>query len=158
MAIEGIGKAPGKGGGRNAKLRAPTVYKTEVFERIDRLSRDPEQTRRAIESLRSGSGLLDVASEAGAIGGGDGRREHLERHWLGSETDREVLRRALVRAGELVLEHRVPADVYWVFAGDRREVGVSYSGQQVTVIVVTPFPDVETEGAAPDHPAIEIFR
>jgi hypothetical protein len=144
--------------GAAAKAKLPTVYKTDVFERIDRASEDPDVLRRAVEALKKGASLLEVGAQSGTVRGDEEREGHLDAHWLGDEHERGVLTRALVRAGELALEHGVPIDAYWVFAGSCREIGVCYNGRQVTMLVATPFPDVPTEGEAPPHPKIEIFR
>lgn len=141
-----------------AKARAPLVHKTRVFEAIDAASRSPETLQRALDALRSGRDLLDVGAASGTVEGDAERREHLDAHWLGDEADRAVLRDALCRAAELCVEYGIPADCYWVFAGSERSVSVSRSAEQVTVLVVTPHPDIETEGEAPCHPSIEIFR
>lgn len=146
------------GGGHNAKARLPTIFKTRVFEEIDRISGDPAAVRAAVASLRDGAALLQTAVERGAVEDDAERRAHLEAHWIGDPAQQEVLRRALVRAGELAIEHRVPLDTYFVFAGAKREIAVSWNERQVTMIVVTPFPDVPTGGDAAPHPRIEIFR
>lgn len=140
-----------------AKEKPPTLFKTEVLEGIDRASQDPALLRRALDALREGVPLLEIGTRTDTVRGDDDRRAHLDAHWLGDEHDRGVLTRALIRAGELALEHGVPIDAYWVFAGSRREIGVSFNERQVTLLIVTPFPDIPTQGEAQPHPRIEIF-
>ena len=141
-----------------AKRKPPTVFKTRVFDLIDQLSGNPDVLRRAVGDLRKGASLIHVAVRSDAIEDDEERKRHIEEHWIGGEHEQQVLAQALIRAGELALERGTPVDAYWVFAGSRFEVAVSHNEQQVTLLVVTPFPDVPTEGDAPPHPRIEIFR
>jgi hypothetical protein len=140
-----------------AKSRPPTVFKTRVFDLIDQLSGNPDILATAVGALQKGSSLIDVGVLCGAIEDDEERKGHLEEHWIGGEREQRVLSRALIRAGELALERGVPVDAYWVFAGCRLEVAVSPGPRQVTLLVVTPFPDIPTDGDAPPHPRIEIF-
>ena len=141
-----------------AKLRPRTVWKTEVFRTIDRLSRDRAAVERALDDLRRGESMVEVGVRNRLIKGGDDRMRHLAEHWLGDEQAGRVLRRGLIRAAELALERGLPIDAYWVFAGSNLEVAVSANDRQITLIVVTPFPDVPTEGEEPAQPGIELFR
>jgi hypothetical protein len=140
------------------KENLPTVFKTRVFDLIDRASQNREVLSQALSELKQGKSLLEVGISAGTIEGDEDRRRHLDAHWLGNQHERSVLSRALIRAGDLALEHRMPIDIYWVFAARRFEVAVSWNRQQVTVLVIRPFPNIPTHGEAPDHPQIEIFR
>jgi len=143
-------------GGR--KRRPRRVWKTEVFRAIDRLSRDRAAVERALEDLRRGGPMVEVGARNRLIEGGDERMRHLAEHWLGDEQAGRVLRRGLIRAAELALERDLPIDAYWVFAGSSLEVAVSANDRQITLLVVTPFPDVPTEGEEPAQPGIELFR
>ena len=143
---------------RLAKPKPPTVYKTRVLDLIDRLSKDPDVLRRSIDQLKKGDSLIQVGAVSGVVEGDDQRKDHIEQHWLGDARRQQVFATALIRAGELALERGLPIDAYWVFAGSRFEVAVSHNREQVTLLVVTPLPDVPTQGDAPPHPRIEIFR
>jgi len=145
-------------GSGEAKGRPRTVWKTEVFRTIDRLSRDRAAVERALGDLRRGESMLEVGARNRLIEGGDERMRHLAEHWLGDEQAGRVLRRGLIRAAELALERDLPIDAYWVFAGSSLEVAVATNDRQITLIVVTPFPDVPTEGEEPAQPGIELFR
>jgi hypothetical protein len=140
-----------------AKVKPPGVFKTGVFELIDRISENPEVLKRAVRELKKGKSLIEVGVLSGVIEDDEERKRHLEEHWIGGRRDQQVLTRAVIRAGELCLERGVPADAYWIFAGSRLEVAVSHNDRQVTVLVVTPYPDVRTEGEAPPHSRIEMF-
>jgi hypothetical protein len=140
------------------KLRPSTVCKTLVFELIDRLSTDREALASAVEALRSGESLIEAGVLSGVIEDDDERKGHIGAHWIGGQAEQRVLTEGLIRAGELALEKSVPVDAYWVFAGNQFEVAVSHNQQQVTLLVVTPYPDVPTQGDAPPHARIEIFR
>jgi hypothetical protein len=125
-----------------AKQKAPTVWKTEVFQLIDRLSSDRALLERAVTALRDGASLVDVGVASRALEGDDERKKHVAKHWLGDERLQRVLGQALLRAGELALERRLPIDAYWVFAGKRPRAAVSWNDRQVTLIVVRPAPTI----------------
>ena len=154
--------APKKAGA--AKLKPPTVYKTRVFDLIDRVSGDRALLERAVAALRDGASLVDVGVASGTIEDDRKRKTHLDEHWLGGKPAQRVLGQALLRAGELALERRLPIDAYWVFAGKRLRAAVSWNEQQVTLIVVRPLPKVPRKLRAAKraktkpHPRIENFR
>jgi hypothetical protein len=135
----------------------PTVAKTRVFELIERLSGNRELLERSVTALRAGGSLLDVGVLSGAIEGDAKRKAHLEEHWIGGERAQRVLGQALLRAGELALERRLPVDAYWVFAGRRLEAAVCHNERQVTLIVVTPYPSNGGMKLLQPRPYIEIF-
>jgi hypothetical protein len=51
-----------------------------------------------------------------------------------------VLRSGLIRAVEIVLEHKLPLDCYWVLGADQIKVAICKSDSQVTVLFLSPTP------------------
>jgi hypothetical protein len=134
-----------------------TVAKTRVFDLIGRLSTDPDALQPVVEALRNGTSLIEAGVLGNVIEDDEQRKAHIGAHWIGGDREQRILAQALVRAGELALQDGVPIDAYWVFAGDQFEAAVCRSQQQVTVLVVTPYPNVPTEGEAPPDTRIDVF-
>jgi hypothetical protein len=149
-------------GGRSAKLKARTVWKTEVWKHIEGLSRDRTALENAVNALKGSASLIEIGVRNGSIGDDSDRARHIEEHWLGDDRSQRVLREGLIKAGERALELGVPVDAYWVFAGERLEVAVASNERQVTLLVVTPFPGdaggFASEEEAPPQDGIEIIR
>jgi hypothetical protein len=151
---------------RKANSKPPTVWKTRVFELIDRVSSDRALLERAVAALRSGASLVDVGVASRTIDDDPDRKQHLADHWLDGKRLQRVLGQALLRAGELALEHRIPIDAYWVFSGKRPRAAVSWNDRQVTLIVVRPAPKIPrklragklVDAKARPEPQIEQFR
>jgi hypothetical protein len=149
-------------GGRSVKLKARTVWKTEVWKLIDGISRDRTALENAVNALKGPASLIELGVRNGYIGDDPDRARHIEEHWLGDAHGQRVLREGLIKAGERALELGVPVDAYWVFAGDRLEVAVSENERQITLLVVTPFPGdsggFASSEEAPPQDGIEIIR
>ncbi len=134
------------------------IAKGGILGRMDLLSRDRERVAKALAGLREDvevplvtlgvefGYVLDGRSEGKGVDGDEAR--HLAQHWFDPENGwwrdspdvEQIFRQALIKAGELALEHRLPVDTYWICAGERVEIDVTLSREQVTMIVKTPMP------------------
>ena len=148
-------------GGNAAKQILKRVRKTEVLKQIDELSKDRGALRKVVSDLRekSTAPLLEIGALHRCVDGDHERKQHLQEHWLADQHSEAVLREALLTAGERALELNLPTDSYWIFAGDRFEVAICESSQQITLLIVAPFPaGIRTEGEAPPQQGIQLFR
>jgi hypothetical protein len=144
------------------------VTKGTIFRRLDELSRNRDLVRRMVAALQNlpQVSIADLGVEHGYIKDNDEEAGHVRTHWLDSEgwfkdlgPVEPLLRAAMIKAGELVLEHDLPCDAYVVSGHDRLEVAVCKSDRQITLMVLSPVPPIEpTEKGLPDEEDIWMVR
>jgi uncharacterized membrane protein len=130
-----------------------TISKPPVLQRLDALSRNLLATEPFLKSLKTepGKSLVDIALAHKCIENNPDQAGCLRRFWFDRETgwwkdlppSEPVLRKALIRAAELALEHKLPLDCYWVLGADQIKVAICKSEQQITVLFLSPTPPAD---------------
>lgn len=142
-----------------AKAPLPPVWQDEILKRIGELSREPKILRAALRKLRleGTDGLLNVIARGGTEPLTKERRQHIEDHWL-KEGAKTMLRGA-IEACEASLMTGLPISAYWVFGHRETRVAVCQSGQQITLLVMRPYPEgIASQGEARTQWGISMIR
>jgi uncharacterized membrane protein len=125
-----------------------TIVKPPLLKRIDELSKnlllvDPLLKALKTETQRS---LVDIGVQHKCIDAASDEASCLRQRWFDHEHGwwkdlppaEAVLRRGLIRALELITEHKLPLDCYWVLGADQIKVTVSKSDHQITLLILSP--------------------
>jgi len=136
---------------------AHIIGKPETLQAIDRFSEmraqvDSAPILRLFRSKRTN--LVDIAEKYGLVRSAR-EAQHLRTHllnegkkgwWQHAQPIEPIVRQALLKTVELVRQHDLPVDAYWVCSGSGRnapvEASVAVSKQQITLIFHTPRPPV----------------
>ena len=142
------------------------VAKPLMLERLDEVLNDSNRRGPFAKDLRSGRRLVDIAADHG-IAKTDLEKRHLREDWFrawwpmaqghpgGVE---EVMRQGLIAAAEEADQLGLPVDCYWCCDPGHEhhrnghddpedgevEVSVSWSKSQITLMLQTPHPPVES--------------
>ena len=137
------------------KRKAPatgafSISKPPLLRRMDELSRRRDVVEAALHDLqrRGKASLLDLGLLHRYVRNTAAESAHLRRDWFDSTAGwwkdlpavEPVLRAAFVKAGKLILKHKLPVDAYWMRGGERFQVVITKSAQQITMLFVTPDP------------------
>ncbi len=156
-------------GPRSGPKRLPPIMKGEILRRMEQLARDRAVVSAMLRGLMNEPerSLVDLAIEHGYIKNSDEEAGHIRNDWFSPEGGwfpqiravEPVIRAGFIKAGELVLEHRLPVDAYVVAGYDRVEVVVCKSDQQITILVLCPqLPIAPGEAEAPGLEEIWVAR
>jgi uncharacterized membrane protein len=129
-----------------------TISKPPVLRRLDELSRNLLATEPFLRALKTSpnSPLVDLAIAHKCIEEGEQAR-CLRQRWFDREQGwwkdlppaEPIVRKGVIRAAEMALEHKLPLDCYWVLGGDQIKVAICKSGQQITVLFLSPLPPAD---------------
>ena len=146
------------------------IKKGPILAQLDRLSRqdgDDGELRRALAELRLAKerSIVDIGVKYGCVRGPEQAR-HVENWfnpakgwWADLQPIEPIVRRALIKAGELVRRHRCPADCYWIRSpGNRFEVAVCRSEAQISVFFLTPEPPARADARCDVYEPISVVR
>src|SRR5438093_1846373 len=137
-----------------------------MLERLDEVLNDAGRRARFANDLRSGRRLIDIAVDH-RIATTDLEKRHLREHWFGSWWPmaqahpggvEQVMRAGLIAAAEEAEQRRLLVDSYWCCDPGHEhhangahepedgevEMTVSWSKSQITLILQTPHPPVES--------------
>jgi uncharacterized membrane protein len=126
-----------------------TISKPPVLRRLDELSRNLLATEPFLKALKAEANrsLVDVAVTHKCIEEGEQARclrrcwfDHEEGWWKELPPAEPIVRKGLIRAAELALEHKLPLDCYWVLGADQIKVSICKSANQITVLFLSPLP------------------
>lgn len=130
-----------------------TICKPPVLQRLDAFSKNLLATEPFLKALKteSGKSLVDIAVAHRCIDDTAEQAGCLRRRWFDRETGwwkdlppaEPVVRKSLIRAAELALEHKLPLDCYWVLGADQIKVVLCKSDQQITVLFLSPAPPAD---------------
>jgi len=137
----------------------PSVSKPAILRRMDRLARDPKVMEAALHDLQTqpDKPLLDLGLLHQYVETAGGEAEHLRKDWFDHEHGwwqhlpaiEPIARAALIKAGELAVERRLPVDCYWIQGHDTFEVAICVSDVQITLLFMSPnIPPIVIPGAA----------
>jgi uncharacterized membrane protein len=125
-----------------------TIVKPPVLERLDELSKNLLLVEPLLKSLKMEMqrSLVDIGVQHKCLDAGSEEARCLRQRWFDHEQGwwkelppaEPVVRRGLVRALELITEHKLPLDCYWILGADQIKVTVSKSEHQVTVVFLSP--------------------
>lgn len=132
-----------------------TTLKPRVLKRVDALSKNLHLVEPLLKALKSETqrSLIDIGVEHECIADSADEAGCLRKQWLDRENGwwkdlppaEPVLRRGMIRALELVTEHKLPLDCYWVLGADTIKVAVCKGEHQVTMLVLSPSVPADTD-------------
>lgn len=147
------------------------LTKRPILKRLDELSKGDKQTFQNayadLNALPWNLGPQDLITlgkkPAYAVFKTLNEENHLSNHWFGNwwlaqQPTVPVIRRGLLKAFRLAIDHSKPLDCYWCCAGESFEVVCCLSDQQVTVIFTTPPPPGQHPTDFPDEENIWIVK
>ena len=127
-----------------------SVSKPAILKRLDKLSRNQALVRRSLADLRKKrkASLVELGLVYGHVPAKGTDAAHLRDDWFdqgggwwaGLGNVEATARKALIKAGQLVLRNKLPIDSYWVCGGDSIEFVVAKSDYQITFLIVSPSP------------------
>jgi uncharacterized membrane protein len=127
-----------------------TIVKLPMLRRLDDLSKNLHLLEPLLKSLKTDTqrSLVDIGIQHKCVEETNNEAGCLRQRWFDREQGwwkdlpaaEPVLRSGLIRAGELVLEHKLPLDCYWVLGADQIKVAICKSESQVTVLFLSPMP------------------
>lgn len=130
-----------------------TISKPPVLQQLDALSKNLLATEPFLKALKveTGKSLVDIAIAHKCIESTGDQAGCLRRFWFDSERgwwkdlppSEPILRKGVIRAAELVLEHKLPLDCYWVLGAEQIKVAVCKSEHQITVLFLSPMPPAD---------------
>lgn len=110
----------------------------------------PASAERAISLLEQCT-IVEIIEGSRSLGLSEAEKRHLLDDWFDptgwwptQQPIEPILRQALIKALQLVVKHEIPMDSYWICAGGDFEAYVAKSGQQVTLMLLTPPPPTWT--------------
>ena len=132
-----------------------TIIKPPVLKRLDELSKNLLLVEPLLKSLKAEMqrSLVDIGVQHKCVDAGSDEAKCLRQRWFDHEQgwwkelppSEPVVRRGLIRALELITEHKLPLDCYWILGADQVKVVVGKSEHQVTVLFLSPMvpPDAQ---------------
>jgi len=125
-----------------------TIVKPPLLKRIDELSKNLHLVEPLLKALKTETqrSLVDIGVQHKCIDAASDEASCLRQRWFDPEHGwwkdlppaEPVVRRGFIRALDLIIEHKLPLDCYWVLGADQVKVAVSKSEQQVTVLFLSP--------------------
>ncbi|HYD47223.1 MAG TPA: MauE/DoxX family redox-associated membrane protein [Terriglobales bacterium] len=142
-----------------------SVFKPPLLERLDEVLQS-DKLHEVVRDLRDDrvANLIDIGIRYQIITNAEGEEECLRQGWLDPVNGwwRElgelepILRRGLLRAGDMALRHKLPIESYWVIAGEGLRVAVAKGKRQINLLVISPTPPT-AEGRRWPPPAPDIL-
>ncbi|MBI3782189.1 MAG: hypothetical protein HY270_02190 [Deltaproteobacteria bacterium] len=150
----------------SAKRRGISISKPKILKRMEKLARDRSVVKAALHDLKTkpDASLLELGLVHGYVTSAKDA-QHLLDDWFDPEDgwwhelpeNESVLRKGLIKAGELVMRYKLPVDCYWVRGGERIELIVTKSAQQITLLFVSPPPPLKGSHAGKLSPGPDIW-
>ena len=128
------------------------IVKGPILKGLDKVSKKPNLNfAQILADLQSPMPLADICIKYGVIAAGGAEEQHLRTHWFNAngwwpqaQPIGPVVRKALIKAVELVRDKKLPLECYWICANMTNQgpvdVSVAASDQQITLLLLTPMP------------------
>jgi hypothetical protein len=150
----------------SVKRYGVSISKPKLLGRMERLARNQRVVRAALHDLKTkpGVSLLELGLQHGYVTSAHDA-QHLLNDWFDPEDgwwrelpeNESVLRKGLIKAGEILVRHKLPVDCYWLRGGDRIQLIITKSAHQITVVFVSPPPPTGSPVAGKFRPGAGIY-
>ena len=148
------------------KRQGISISKPRLLRRMEKLARNQRVVKAALHDLKTKPdvSLLELGLQHGYVTSAKDA-QHLLNDWFDPEDgwwrelpeNEAVLRKGLIKAGEILVRRRLPVDCYWLRGGERIQLIITVSAHQMTLLFVSPRPPSGSPVAGKLRPGIGIF-